>query len=1512
MIAAALKHLKNGGAVLTYGQGAQPEDVYMNPDVYPGLFPWLYPYGYGGFGNVRMSKKLSVEKHVRALLMYHDHRFQEDRYFPFLVFNRIQIKRSTKGGYILTQSKNFANIAEKLQHVEGEALDTLIARGERDGYIKPTSSEESTCFELITYVDNVASHVPGSLTQKKFQSHEVRSMIYEFGSPAVFATFAPAGAKSPICLYLCGVPINLDEICPQLPSHMERLNMTSRNPVACSRFFHLLVKLFIRVILRADGDRVGLFGKTSAYYGTVEEQGRLALHLHMLIWIRSAYSPQEIRDRVMENAGTFCMDMIAWMESFHQGEFCTGTLAEVRQRVREKMCKPEWEPTEEDDELEQYNGDSVTQLPRPPPSTSSDAEFEAWFNQVCDVTDEIVMRCNVHDEQHRWGCKRGRRRHCKARMPRETRPCTVADLADGTLLLKKGEAWVNTFSVMMVYLLRCNTDVTFLLSGTAVRAVMAYVTDYITKTTLKTYHIFEAIRMVLSTHGHLFAESSSREEAARRLMTKIVNALTARTEIGAPLVCHLLLGFPDHYTNQRFKPFFWQSYVRFIARAWGESTEDEDEENVVMGRSGGNVVPLRKMNDYVYRPDELECMTLEDFLRSTETRPLPDVSDRVSSTRRRNNERALQKIMRFKTDHPRHHSHGIVRLDRARILVYLGGALPRKDKQREDYCRAMLTFFFHHGWRTGLELRNAGESWDMSFTRAVFSPRHGQIMKNMNVLYECLDARHDFASQRRAAERAEGLNGFFDAQELEDLDKLREERDVLEGVVDSAVLEELDAMLDRESRATVRRRLERERREGEMRMLDAEGYRKFGEPRIENTNFADTFVCTDQSSTHWKELTARARNDEIAVRMNRKENAVADAVKHSDSTLSTNAAVDEVRIRTEAELDAIDALKTGKEHTVLEPGQLMTEVVETYTLNTEQERAFRLTITHILGRNVEPLRLYLGGSGGTGKSRVFDAIKCFFDRRGESYRYLVIAPTGSAACLIGGSTYHSVLGFSKSGARPSAKALARARERLALVDILIIDEISMLSCTGLYNISERISNAFDLPTQSFAGRHVIIAGDFAQLPPPGDEHPLYSCKVGVQSSAEYCSGQKASMGRAVWHYFTSVILLRQNMRQKSAKAEDRAFGTALQNMRYGACTAEDVRLLKSRICSIAPGRPHMGDAHFRNVPIITGRNLTRDAINEVSCERFARERGLPLVTFVSRDKWGSGKLADTLKETLRTAEEVYERGRDCDRLSRIMQLKVWNLPPADTANLAGRLRLCMGMPVLLKRNVATELGATNGAEGNIVGWDDEQEPTGEHVLKTLFVRLAKPVRPFQLQGLPPNVIPVTPSDEQITCKMLNGKPLPVRRHQVEVLPAFAMTDFNSQGHTRPWNPVDLSQCYTHMSIYTALSRGTSLEGTLLLCDFDDSRIRRGMSKELRKEFWDLEILNELTRLRVEGEVPFSIVGMSRGVAIRCFQQWKGPTYVPPHVPAALNWSGCQCRGLAAVASSRRMACCSET
>jgi chromosomal replication initiation ATPase DnaA len=96
-----------------------------------------------------------------------------------------------------------------------------------------------------------------------------------------------------------------------------------------------------------------------------------------------------------------------------------------------------------------------------------------------------------------------------------------------------------------------------------------------------------------------------------------------------------------------------------------------------------------------------------------------------------------------------------------------------------------------------------------------------------------------------------------------------------------------------------------------------------------------------------------------------------------------------------------------------DPNININQLVEEFTLNKEQARAFRIVAEHSMKDKPSPLRMYLGGPGGTGKSRVINALKEFFDRRNQSRRFRLSSYTGVAARNISGMTLHTALCLSQ-------------------------------------------------------------------------------------------------------------------------------------------------------------------------------------------------------------------------------------------------------------------------------------------------------------------------------------------------------------------------------------------------------------------------------------------------------------------------------------------------------------------
>ena len=353
--------------------------------------------------------------------------------------------------------------------------------------------------------------------------NEIWSLISYFGAPSWFITFSPADNMHPISLYFADTQETFN---PELRPENERYRLIAQNPVAGAQFFHFIVEMFIKHVLGVGQDHPGLYGKTAAYYATVEQQGRLTLHLHMLLWILNSLSPQEIRDRIMDPNSDFQKKIVEYLESVHVGEFMTGTMDEVKEQVHENM------------KAEEYRDPTQT-LPVPPPEfTDCDCEkcescenTANWWENFKNTVDDLILRSNVHNvalqsQQMRKKVKKSEEavltsmEIAKHRFPRQIFEETQVDPKTGALNIKKGERWINTLTPIVTFLLRCNTDVTSLLSGTAIKAIVAYISDYVTKPGLKTYTIFDTIRSVFDKSSEMLGGTQKRKDKARSIITK--------------------------------------------------------------------------------------------------------------------------------------------------------------------------------------------------------------------------------------------------------------------------------------------------------------------------------------------------------------------------------------------------------------------------------------------------------------------------------------------------------------------------------------------------------------------------------------------------------------------------------------------------------------------------------------------------------------------------------------------------------------------------------------------------------------------------------------------------------------------------------------------------------------------------------------------------------------------------------------------------------------------------------
>ncbi|KAH9858947.1 hypothetical protein C2E23DRAFT_699794, partial [Lenzites betulinus] len=256
-------------------------------------------------------------------------------------------------------------------------------------------------------------------------------------------------------------------------------------------------------------------------------------------------------------------------------------------------------------------------------------------------------------------------------------------------------------------------------------------------------------------------------------ITKFINALSAASETGGPAASANLLGQPDHYTDHEFKTFFWYGYVRRVLESAphellvdADLSHTVDTSTVMLASSGDRVVSLSKVDDYVWRPAALSSMSLYQFLRSTDIKLLPKKQNHTTEddsslnavsacdessgdTQNARHRKRTTRVLHFQHEHPRYATHGVSRRCKSDLwtLTFSGGVLPRPDRgDREEYCRTMLTLFAPGGWRSAPDLLLCADSWSTAFDNCEFDREALLVMSNMNVLYECQDARDDFSA----------------------------------------------------------------------------------------------------------------------------------------------------------------------------------------------------------------------------------------------------------------------------------------------------------------------------------------------------------------------------------------------------------------------------------------------------------------------------------------------------------------------------------------------------------------------------------------------------------------------------------------------------------------------------------------------------------------------------------------------------------------------------------------------
>ncbi|KAI5699214.1 hypothetical protein M8J76_012092 [Diaphorina citri] len=242
------------------------------------------------------------------------------------------------------------------------------------------------------------------------------------------------------------------------------------------------------------------------------------------------------------------------------------------------------------------------------------------------------------------------------------------------------------------------------------------------------------------------------------------------------------------------------------------------------------------------------------------------------------------------------------------------------------------------------------------------------------------------------------------------------------------------------------------------------------------------------------------------------------------------------------------------------------------SLNADQKRIFDHVKAVISDNSSKPMRHFVSGVGGTGKSYLIKTLKTWI-KHSLNKMVAISAPTGVAAYNIEGITIHRLLQLPvEHGSTPEYKPLSDAvlkiiRDNMKDVVLLIIDEISMVSSLTLLYIHFRLSEVFDTATVDdgwFGRLHVLVLGDLLQLPPVMEEPPFKS--LNAKKVEKYVH---SSCSSNIWSELFSYDELMINVRQN----KDPQFADILGRIRIGSMTQDDVDMLNARLIPLQAAMP---------------------------------------------------------------------------------------------------------------------------------------------------------------------------------------------------------------------------------------------------------------------------------------------------------------------------------------------------
>ncbi|KAK8121490.1 Helitron helicase-like domain at N-terminus-domain-containing protein [Apiospora kogelbergensis] len=580
----------------------------LSPDFFPKTFPTCFPYGRGGSRAVRTNgparaadtesavRDMSLESRAKAVRLRHGGRFSRHSAFAFLVFNILARSRNRWVAQGRVERSAFRRVGEIYKSLSADRL-----RQAQQEMFDTGRTSDTDFLALMKELSFYGSKHPLSNESRLCMRKKIFGLIIATGLTVVWFTINPNDINNPVKLKLAAHRELDDRAVRAKPDELETalqsLTLSIHDPLSSTLFF---------------------FREVSDYYATVETNDRGALHLHELMWFDADMGlPTLLRDITDPKEEAYR----AKVRSFVDDVF-TETL---------------------DDDLANPAAQRCSKSAVVPPEAAENAEWlstsfqeQAYF---------VASRCQVHqhsatcvkysfkDAVKDGGAKRGRPL-CRFGAPWKLVPET-GFTEDGLLHVERNPPMVNRYNQSMGVGLWHNHDISLILTRSKGLSLMWYICNYATKLNAPMWKrlaiaskVLELVRQqqgrLEERRGEPVAEEEGRVLAmvldeTMTFMLKISNRVFSSRELSQPEVLAYLLGFGTDFSSVRswawvhLNSLYWACARRWpaLCDALAGLSREPSAENVYFQHNG---FKLPYLEAYRCRGRVLEGLCFYEYL----------------------------------------------------------------------------------------------------------------------------------------------------------------------------------------------------------------------------------------------------------------------------------------------------------------------------------------------------------------------------------------------------------------------------------------------------------------------------------------------------------------------------------------------------------------------------------------------------------------------------------------------------------------------------------------------------------------------------------------------------------------------------------------------------------------------------------------------------------------------------------------------------------------------------------